>query len=220
MSLELTAPPVRRPPSLRVRLALVPLVAAVTLAGLWLAGGVLTDDFRASMALTALWFALAGAAAVGIAWRRRALALPVLGTFLVTAGAVGAYLGYTTLVDRVVDEQVVVASAPGNSEVARGTFASGAHETRGTATLVGLADGRRTLTLTGFETDPGPDLRVYLVRSLDDPSDNVDLGGLKGNRGNQQYEVPPDVDTADYSTIVIWCRAFSVEFGSARLAAT
>ena len=203
-----------------MRLALVPLVAAVTLAGLWVAGGVLTDDFRASMALTAVWFALAGAAAAGIAWRRRALALPVLGTFLVTAGAVGAYLGYATLMDRVVDEQVVVASAPGNSEIASGAFASGAHETSGTATLVGLAGGSRILTLTGFETDPGPDLRVYLVRSPDDSSDNVDLGGLKGNRGNQQYEVPPNVDTASYSTVVIWCRAFSVEFGSARLAAT
>src|SRR5919108_1404586 len=112
MSLELAVPPARRPPSRWMRLALVPLVAAVTLAGLWVAGGVLTDDFRASMALTAVWFALAGAAAAGIAWRRRALALPVLGTFLVTAGAVGAYLGYATLMDRVVDEQVVVASAP------------------------------------------------------------------------------------------------------------
>jgi hypothetical protein len=169
------------------------------------------------MVLAALWFALAGAAAAGVAWRRRALALPVLGTFLVTAGAVGAYLGYATLADRVVDERVVVASAPGNSGLARGAFASGAHETRGTATLVGLADGTRTLTLTDFETDPGPDLRVYLVRSLADPSDNVDLGGLKGNRGNQQYEVPAGVDTTAYSTVVVWCRAFSVEFGSARL---
>ena len=46
----------------------------------------------------------------------------------------------------------------------------------------------------------------------------MDLGALKGNRGNQQYRVPGDVDTARYSTVVVWCRAFSVPFTSARLA--
>jgi O-antigen ligase len=61
-----------------LRLALVPLVAALVLAGIWVAGGVLTNDFRLAMPLTALWLAAVGLAALAVAWRWRALALPVL----------------------------------------------------------------------------------------------------------------------------------------------
>lgn len=45
------------------------------------------------------------------------------------------------------------------------------------------------------------------------------LGALKGNRGAQQYEVPPGTARAGH-TVVIWCRAFSATFGSARLGQT
>jgi hypothetical protein len=103
-----------------------------------------------------------------------------------------------------------------NVQLSSGEFESGAHTTTGTAAVVELAEGGRVLTLTDFETDPGPDLRVYLATDRD-ASDSVDLDGLKGNVGNQQYEIGEDVDLAKYSTVVIWCRAFSVEFGSAAL---
>ena len=68
--------------------------------------------------------------------------------------------------------------------------------------------------------DSGPDLRVYL--SSDDPAsgdlgDFEDLGELKGNVGNQQYTVPRGLDLQRFSTVVVWCRAFSVAFTSARL---
>jgi hypothetical protein len=123
-----------------------------------------------------------------------------------------------------VDEQVVEAApAPAaNVALASGRFAAIAHAGRGTATLVRLADGGRVLTLTGFATDNGPDLRLYLATG--DPRGGgelgryVDLGALKGNRGDQQYRVPGEVDTGRYATVVIWCRAFSVPFTSARLA--
>lgn len=202
-----------------LRLALVPLVAAVVLAGIWTAGGLLTDDFRLAMVLTALWLGLAGAAALGIAWLWRSLALPVLGTVLVTAAVAGGYLLYASSVDRVVREQVAVAASPGNVAVGRGAFESAGHETTGTATLLRLAEGGTVLTLTELETDPGPDLRVYLVTGgPDELGDVVDLGALKGNRGDQQYDVPASVDTDRHRTVVVWCRAFSVAFGSARLA--
>lgn len=202
-----------------LRLALVPLVAAAVLAGIWAAGGLLTDDFRLAMVLTALWLGLAGAAALGIAWRWRALALPVLGTALVTAAVAGGYLLYASSVDRVVREQVAVAASAGNVAVGRGTFESAGHETTGAATLLRVAEGGTVLTLTELETDPGPDLRVYLVTGgPDELGDVVDLGALKGNRGDQQYDVPASVDTDRHRTVVIWCRAFSVAFGSARLA--
>ena len=202
-----------------LRLALGPLVAAVVLAGIWAAGGLLTDDFRLAMALTALWLGLAGAAALGVAWRWRPLALPVLGTALVTAAVAGGYLLYASSVDRVVREQVAIAAPGGNVTLARGAFASAGHETTGTATLLRLAEGGTVLTLTELDTDPGPDLRVYLVTGgPDELGDVVDLGALKGNRGDQQYDVPAAVDPERHRTVVIWCRAFSVAFGSALLA--
>ena len=78
------------------------------------------------------------------------------------------------------------------------------------------------LTLTDFDVDNGPDLRVYLVagpaRSEGEVDEFVDLGALKGNRGDQQYEIPDGVDVGRYATAVIWCRAFSVLFARAPLA--
>jgi hypothetical protein len=66
----------------------------------------------------------------------------------------------------------------------------------------------------------GPDLRVYLVPGDGkDTGDRIDLGGLKGNIGNQQYDVPAGANTAKYRTVVIWCRSFSVAFARATLSA-
>jgi hypothetical protein len=226
-----------RPPA-ALQLLSIPIVAATLVAGVWAAGGVITNDFRASIALTTAWFALCGATCLIVAVRAPAFRLPVLASFVVVASVIGGYLGLTTLRDRVVDEQVVTgvrqsdpasvppaseptaAARPRNVELLRGRFRSGEHSTSGTASVVQLADGRRFLTLTSFSTSPGPDLRVRLVPG--DSQDGgatgaVDLGALKGNRGSQQYRIPADVRVAGRS-VVIWCRAFSVPFGSARLA--
>jgi Electron transfer DM13 len=160
----------------------------------------------------------------------------VIAAYVVTAGAVGVFLAATTLRDRVVSERVVTgveveAPAPSvrksptaaprlkNVRLARGRFASGEHATRGTATVVRLVNGRRYLTLTSFSTSPGPDLRVRLAssRTLDGGvADAVDLGALKGNRGDQQYRLPMTADLRGRA-VVIWCRAFSARFGSAVL---
>jgi Electron transfer DM13 len=215
-----------------MRFALAPVVAAIVLAGIWITGGVITDDFRMAMLLTALWFALAGLVSLAIGWRRRRLALPVFGTYVVTAVAAGGYLAYASMVDRVVDETVAVAADGGaqtpsgaettaprrNVALARGAFTSGEHATSGKATVIRLSNGSTVLTLTEFATSPGPDLRVYLVTgTTDDLGDVADLGGLKGNKGNQQYDVPAGIDVGSHRTVVIWCRAFSVPFGSAKL---
>jgi hypothetical protein len=209
----------------------IPCVAAVVVAGVWVTGGVISNDFRTSMALTAIWFALAGAVCIAIGLRSRRFRLVVVGTYLATAMVVGGYLALSTLRDRVVDERVVTASAPATSapapgraerrnvQLAVGRFRSHEHETHGAAKVVRLADGRRFLTLTSFATAAGPDLRVRLVPG--DTSDggvsgSIDLGALKGNRGDQQYELPRRAALAG-RTVVIWCRAFSAPFGSAPL---
>ncbi|HMN94839.1 MAG TPA: DM13 domain-containing protein [Phycisphaerales bacterium] len=112
--------------------------------------------------------------------------------------------------------------------VAGGAFRGVAHATRGEAAIHALRDGSRILRLTEFETSNGPDLRVLLVAADDAPDHDtvrtagagsgwVELGRLKGNIGDQNYEVPSSVDLDKYRTVTIWCHRFSVNFGSAPL---
>ena len=126
-------------------------------------------------------------------------------------------------INQTVNEQFPTASAASN-QLASGQFHSGAHETKGMAAVFQLADGKRTLRLTNFETSNGPDVRVYLV-AAQDAKDNdtvtkagfVDLGSLKGNIGDQNYDLPADTDLAKYRAVTIWCKRFSVNFGTAPL---
>ncbi|NNE12219.1 MAG: hypothetical protein HKN41_08245 [Ilumatobacter sp.] len=102
-----------------------------------------------------------------------------------------------------------------------GTFESDAHPTSGTATVLGNGTGQRFLRFEGFETDNGPDLDVYLVNSsTGDVSDYIDLGDLKGNIGDQNYEIPEGVDLSVYDEVRIWCVRFGVGFGTATLMPT
>lgn len=108
--------------------------------------------------------------------------------------------------------------------LAEGSFRGLAHETRGIAAVYQLPDGKKTLRLTDFETSNGPDVRVYLVaapRANDNETVTtagfIDLGAMKGNKGDQNYEIPAEVDLEKYRSVTIWCRRFGVNFGTASL---
>jgi len=83
--------------------------------------------------------------------------------------------------------------------VLAGQFHKGAHDTSGMATIYQLGDGKRILRLTNFKTSNGPDVHVYLV-AANDATDNdtvkkagfLDLGSIKGNEGDQNYDLPSD----------------------------
>jgi len=105
-----------------------------------------------------------------------------------------------------------------------GSFHSVAHGTKGTARLYQLADGKRILRLTNFETSNGPDVHVYLIAANDARDSEtvkkggfLELGSLKGNIGDQNYDIPADADLANYRAVTIWCKRFSVNFGTAPL---
>jgi hypothetical protein len=114
--------------------------------------------------------------------------------------------------------------AAGPAALAKGNFKSLAHETKGLATIYLLADGKQTLRLTEFETSNGPDVHVYLTAAeVEKGSDAIktagfiDLGSMKGNKGDQNYDIPADVDLSKYKSVTIWCARFGVNFGLASL---
>jgi hypothetical protein len=47
--------------------------------------------------------------------------------------------------------------------------------------------------------------------------DQVELGQLKGNVGNQNYEIPAEIDLSLYQSVVIYCLPFQVVFSTATL---
>src|SRR6202522_3935892 len=105
-----------------------------------------------------------------------------------------------------------------------GTFYTILHPTSGTATIYRMADGSHVLRFTNFKTSNGPDVHVYMV-AADDAKDSpsalrsgfFDLGTIKGNIGDQNYTLNPEVDLSKYRAVSVWCKRFSVNFGAARL---
>jgi hypothetical protein len=112
----------------------------------------------------------------------------------------------------------------GPVSLTKGNFKGSAHETKGTASIYQLADGKRTLRLSEFETSNGPDVHVYLTAAeVEKGSDAIkeagfiDLGSMKGNKGDQNYDIPADIDLNKYKNVTIWCARFGVNFGQAAL---
>ena len=90
------------------------------------------------------------------------------------------------------------------------------HNAEGTAKIIPLQDNTNVLRLENLKVTNGPDLYVYLSTDKN-AVDFVNLGRLKANNGNQNYDIPPGTDLSKYDTALIWCKAFSVLFGSAEL---
>jgi hypothetical protein len=100
------------------------------------------------------------------------------------------------------------------------------HETTGRATVYRQPDGALTLRLTDFRTSNGPDVHVVLA-STDDPAlqraapgkalASVEVGGLKGNEGDQEYKLPANTNFTRYGTVAIYCERFRAVFGTATL---
>jgi len=144
---------------------------------------------------------------------------------IVMAGLWYAFRPELLFVNKQVNEQFPSQQATaGPVTVAKGNFKSLAHETKGFATIYKLADGKQTLRLSEFETSNGPDVHVYLTGAeVEKGSDAiktagfVDLGSMKGNKGDQNYDIPADVDLSKYKSVTIWCARFGVNFGIAPL---
>ena len=107
-----------------------------------------------------------------------------------------------------------------------GTFHGKVHHTSGRATIYKQADGRLVLRLTNFKTSNGPDVHVVLIAAKDADDDanflknsteKLELGALKGNQGDQNYDIPAGTDLNKFQTVSIYCERFNANFGAAPL---
>ena len=125
-----------------------------------------------------------------------------------------------------VSEAAPFAASGEAQPVYTGVLEGKAHPTSGRATIYQSPDGKNYLRLSDFATSNGPDVHVVLLKAdekalggvaVTGELDKVELGSLKGNQGDQNYDLPSDLDLAKYRSVTIWCRRFGVNFGTAPL---
>lgn len=114
-----------------------------------------------------------------------------------------------------VEAPATTTAVPQVETVAQGSFEGNDHPGSGTATV--LTDGAQTFVRfeDDFSTDNGPDLFAVVYVA----GERIELGSLKGNRGAQNYEVPPEIDPGSIEAVAVWCKRFDSTFTTAQLAA-
>lgn len=129
-------------------------------------------------------------------------------------------------VNQKVNEAAPFTSTADPQPLYTGLLQGKAHQTSGRATIYKSADGKEYLRLTDFSTSNGPDVHAVLAQSGDQSLnedivkgslDSVELGSLKGNQGDQNYDVPASTDLRKYNVVVIYCERFHAVFGVADL---
>lgn len=94
-----------------------------------------------------------------------------------------------------------------------GTFnPTGGISGSGTVNIYQLGDAY-TLKLENYTISDGPDLKVYLSKT-DSPSEFVNLGNLNPN---VTYQIPTQVNLADYPFVLIHCQQYNHLFAIAAL---
>lgn len=178
--------------------------------------------------------------------RRRLLRHPAVlvavAVLLVAAGAAAYWFQpWKVFTNTTVEEAFPTAASgltpsPGTADdrqepqvIKQGTLISQEHATSGTVKLLRLPDGTQVVRVEDLDTSDGPQLVVLLSDAavtegkggseVFDQGRYVDLGPLKGNRGNANYPVPSDANLAGLDSVSIWCKRFGVSFGAAALSA-
>ena len=153
-------------------------------------------------------------------WILTAVGVPVL------VAAWWAFRPEKLWINQKVDEPAPFASTADPQPLFTGTLEGKAHQTSGRATIYKTPDGKQYLRLTDFTTSNGPDVHVLLARGEDqslnqeivkDALDGVELGLLKGNQGDQNYDLQMPVDLQKFNAVVIYCERFHAIFGVAKL---
>ena len=197
--------------------------------------------YWSSIAFAVIWFIAASIALGKLRKERPEFKLPLRVAFLLTVAAVGGVFALTSLTDDKASDDVSFAEeavpasqmpaapaepdAPAREQPKRnvvlssGTFSGIDHTAEGRARIVQLASGERRLVFTEFDVERAPDLRVYLAEDevTGDIGPYRELDKLKGNVGDQYYELPKGIDLERYRHVVMWCKAFDVGVAQAPL---
>ena len=226
-------PPSRRTPT-ALRIAAVPVVAALLVGGaILVVGQLLPGNVWIKYALSVVWFIAAGAVlrrvaeATSLDLVRPFKFAVILGALVLTGWYAASWRG-KEVQERLVsvpaapaaDEPTGGADAPSSTAPAAGPRLLGrgrlhgiGHSASGTAELV-ENDGKVVVQLRDFDVQPGPDYRLYLAAG-ERPDGGRELGALKGTSGNQRYAVERRADARRFDTVLVWCRAFSVPVAAA-----
>lgn len=144
-------------------------------------------------------------------------------------GVLGAWWEFRPeklFINQKVNEAAPVALSSEPEALYTGRLEGKAHQTSGRATIYKTAEGKTYLRLSDFTTSNGPDVHVLLVKAEDKALEqeivkgnleSVELGSLKGNQGDQNYDLPATADLNQYQAVAIYCERFHAIFGVARL---
>jgi len=144
----------------------------------------------------------------------------------VLVGAWWAFRPEKLFINQKVNEAAPMALSSEPEALYTGKLEGKIHQTSGRATVYKSTDGKEYLRLSDFTTSNGPDVHVLLLRAEDKALggeivkgelDGVELGALKGNQGDQNYDLPASVDLNKYQAVAIYCERFHAIFGVARL---
>ena len=235
--MAVTSPPARRTPT-ALRIAAVPLVAALLVGGaILVVGQLLPGNVWIKYALSVVWFIGAGAVlrrvaeATSLDLVRPFKFAVILGALVLTGWYAASWRGKDVQERLVTAQPTAAAPAPdaedtGGAEatpeartgprlLGRGRLRGIGHTASGSAEIV-ETDGEVVVQLRDFTVQAGPDYRLYLANG-ERPDGGRELGALKGTSGNQRYTVARRADARRFDTVLIWCRAFSVPVAAATL---
>lgn len=145
---------------------------------------------------------------------------------------VGGFVAYNIYASREIEtvEQTVANPAPASPAtptdeapaapiVRSGSFQSlNGYTVSGDVELIVDGSERRLVLSENFSSSAGPDVLVYLTKNNTAAEggaivEPISLGPIQSFNGAQTYVLPENSD--DYTSVVIWCRAFSSAFGAA-----
>jgi hypothetical protein len=143
-------------------------------------------------------------------WTLVALGLPVL------VALWWAFRPEKLWINQKVNEPVPFDTSADPKPVLTGRFEAKAEQTSGRATIYKKPGGEEYLRLSDFAAANAPDAHVWLGRGEGDLN-RIDLGPLKSNRGDQNYDLPAATDLSKYDAVVIYSEQSHAVSGLARL---
>jgi hypothetical protein len=126
-------------------------------------------------------------------------------------------------INKTVNEPAPFDESSGPQPILTARFEGKSQQISGRATIYKKPGGQEYLRLSDFTAPNDSDIHIVLGRGDDENlaqdvvNDSVDLGSLKTNQGDQNYDVPAATDLNKYDAVVIYGERSHVTLGLAKL---